>query len=119
MSQNDINAVLAQMRAMAARAQTLEPPAAKPGAPGDFQALMAKALDEVNETQHAAKALAASFERGDENTNIADVMIALQKGGRVVPGDQPGPQQARQRLSGHHEHADLSGDRVTPVLPTI
>ncbi len=80
MSQMDINAVLAQMRAMAAQAQSLETaPAQQASAGGDFAALMAKALDQVNETQHASKELATAFERGDKGVDLAEVMIAAQK----------------------------------------
>lgn len=79
MSQMDINAVLAQMRAMAAQAQSLEAASPQASSGGDFAALMAKALDQVNETQHASKELATAFERGDKGVDLAEVMIAAQK----------------------------------------
>lgn len=79
MSQIDINSVLAQMRAMAAQAQSLEPVAATGPGAGDFKTLMSRALDQVNETQHTAGRLATAFERGDKDIDIAEVMIALQK----------------------------------------
>ncbi|MGR9092943.1 MAG: flagellar hook-basal body complex protein FliE [Gammaproteobacteria bacterium] len=79
MSQMDINGVLAQMRAMAAQAQAIETAPMKESAGGDFSALMAKALDQVNETQHASKDLATAFERGDKGVDLAEVMIAAQK----------------------------------------
>lgn len=80
MSDIDINAVLVQMRALAARAQALEPPAATGGAPeGDFKTLMSRALDQVNETQQSASKLAHAFERGEPGVDVAEVMIALQK----------------------------------------
>ncbi len=79
MSQMDINGVLAQMRAMAAQAQGIEAAPVKESAGGDFGALMAKALDQVNETQHASKDLASAFERGDKGVDLAEVMIAAQK----------------------------------------
>lgn len=79
MSQIDVNSVLAQMRAMAAQAQTLEPIAAPQSGASDFKSLMTSALDQVNETQHTAKNLATAFERGDKDVDIAEVMIAMQK----------------------------------------
>ena len=79
MSQMDINAVLAQMRAMAAQAQSLETAPARESAGGDFAALMAKALDQVNEAQNTSKELATAFERGDKGVDLAEVMIAAQK----------------------------------------
>jgi flagellar hook-basal body complex protein FliE len=75
----DINAVLAQMRTMAAQAQALETAPTQASSGGDFAALMAKALDQVNETQHASKELATAFERGDKGVDLAEVMIAAQK----------------------------------------
>jgi flagellar hook-basal body complex protein FliE len=79
MSQMDINGVLAQMRAMAAQAQGLEASSVRETGGGDFKSLMTEALDQVNETQHTAKALASGFEQGDKDINIAEVMIAAQK----------------------------------------
>ena len=79
MSQMDINGVLAQMRAMAAQAQSIETAPVKESSGGDFGALMAKALDQVNETQHASKELSTAFERGDKGVDLAEVMIAAQK----------------------------------------
>ena len=81
MSQIDINSVLAQMRVMAAQAQShaLEPAAATQGGAGDFKTLMTRALDQVNDTQQTASRLAQGFERGDKDIDIAEVMIAVQK----------------------------------------
>lgn len=79
MSQMDINAVLAQMRTMATQAQTFQAEAPSAAATGDFQALMTKALDQVNETQKTAGNLAQRFEQGDSNVDISQVMISLQK----------------------------------------
>ena len=79
MSQMDINAVLSQMRAMATQAQTFQADAPSAAAAGDFQALMTKALDQVNDTQKAAGQLAQRFEQGDNNVDISQVMISLQK----------------------------------------
>jgi flagellar hook-basal body complex protein FliE len=79
MSQIDINSVLAQMRAMAAQAQSLEPKAAPMAGATDFKTLMSQAFDQVNETQQAAGRMAQAFERGDKDIDVAEVMVALQK----------------------------------------
>ena len=81
MSTIDINSVLAQMRTMAAQAQSLDPISVNSTtqASGDFKSLMTQALDQVNDTQKAAGHLAQAFERGDEGVDVAEVMIALQK----------------------------------------
>lgn len=81
MSAIDINSVLAQMRTMAAQAQSFDPIAVRASEPasGDFKSLMSKALDQVNETQKSAGQLAQAFERGDEGVEVAQVMVALQK----------------------------------------
>jgi len=81
MSTIDINSVLAQMRTMAAQAQSFDPVALSPSEPasGDFKTLMSQALDQVNDTQQTASHLAQAFERGEEGVEVAQVMIALQK----------------------------------------
>jgi flagellar hook-basal body complex protein FliE len=79
MSQIDINSVLAQMRAIAAQAQSLEAKAAPAAGAADFKTLMSQAFDQVNETQHAAGRMAQAFERGDKDIDVAEVMVALQK----------------------------------------
>ncbi|HHC71660.1 MAG TPA: flagellar hook-basal body complex protein FliE [Thiotrichales bacterium] len=84
MSDIEISQVLAQMRALAARAQAGVEGAATPGqvergeGPG-FADLLKKSLDAVNETQKEAGALARAFEKGDPNVDLPQVMVALQK----------------------------------------
>lgn len=79
MSEIDMNSVLLQMRAMAARAQGLgaQAPAAASGA--EFSSLLTNALNQVNETQQKAGGLAAAFETGSRETDVAEVMMAMQK----------------------------------------
>ena len=79
MTQFDVNSVLAQMRVMASQAQGVPQLSVTEAGTGDFKSLMTRALDQVNETQKTAGRLAESFERGDENVDVAEVMIALQK----------------------------------------
>ena len=80
MSGMDVNQLLAQMRAMAAQAENrpvsgIESPEPKP----DFSEILKNSVDSVNEAQKAASQLATSFEQGDPNTNLAEVMVALEK----------------------------------------
>ena len=81
MSTNGINpdALLAQMRAMAAAAQS------KPAAPttsevqGEFADLLKQSINKVNETQQESTRLADAFQNGDPNVKMSEVMIALEK----------------------------------------
>lgn len=80
MSEMQINAVLAQMRAMAAAAGIEQPADNAGSAPGvDFGALMKQSLDEVSEAQGKAKELATAFEMAQEGVELPEVMIAMQK----------------------------------------
>ncbi len=72
-----MQSVLAQMRAMQARAQGLEANSVqKPSA--DFTTVMKSAIDHVNETQKAAGEMTKAYETG-KDVDIADVMVSLQK----------------------------------------
>lgn len=44
-----------------------------------FDELLSQSVNSVSATQKHAAALAASFERGDSNTSLAEVMVASQK----------------------------------------
>ncbi len=80
MSDMDITRVLAQMRAMAAQAQGAEANKATQGAGGaDFSDMLKRSINAVNDTQQQAGKLATAFEAGDPNTDLTQVMIALQK----------------------------------------
>lgn len=80
MSELDISKVLGQMRAMAAQAQTGVQPASENGMSGvNFSQMLADSIGKVNEVQTEASRMAASFESGDPNTDLTQVMIALQK----------------------------------------
>ena len=81
MTNNAINQVLSQMRAIEAMAKN-----ASAGAPveakdktNSFTDLMSKAIDEVNQSQAHAANLAKSLEMGDPQVDIAQVMVAMQK----------------------------------------
>lgn len=80
----DINAsqLLTQLRSMASAAAGAPAPAeAGAGGAVNFSELLAKAVDNVNDSQQQATALKESFQRGDEGIDISRVMIASQKAG--------------------------------------
>ena len=45
----------------------------------EFGDLLKRSIDAVNDTQQKAGALRDAFEKGQENLDLADVMIAVQK----------------------------------------
>ena len=79
MSEIDISQVLNQMRVMASQAQAtpVKETQTNPGA--DFSSILKQSVDSVNSTQKNAGKLTEAFQAGDPNTNIAEVMVALQK----------------------------------------
>ncbi len=83
MNSIDVSSLLAEMRALAAQAQSLDAaagPAADTAPPTTrFADLMGDSVNAVHEAQSEAKALASAFEAGDENVDLAEVMISLQK----------------------------------------
>jgi flagellar hook-basal body complex protein FliE len=77
----EINSLLLQMRAMAARAQGVEMPvAAIPTAKSDgFGAMFKSALDQVNSAQMRATEMSTAVETGASDADISEVMLAIQK----------------------------------------
>lgn len=82
MSEMDISAVLAQMRTLAAQAQS-QSQAVSPVVEGqqgvDFGALLRQSIDQVNSLQQDASTLSERFEVGDPNVDLTQVMVAVQK----------------------------------------
>lgn len=76
MSDMNVNQVLAQMRAMSIEAGSKPQPS---DTSGDFAALLKQSIDAVNNTQQTASGLAKSFEMGQSDVSLAEVMIASQK----------------------------------------
>jgi flagellar hook-basal body complex protein FliE len=73
--------MLSQLRTAQAIASR-KPQAAKevePAGQGEFASVLKTSLSEVARTQNEASALSKSFTVGDPNTNLQDVMIAMQK----------------------------------------
>ena len=81
MANNTINpeALLIQMRALAAQTQgkTAEPPTA--GQSENFADLLRQSIDKVNEIQQTGNTLAQSFQKGDPAVQMSEVMVSLQK----------------------------------------
>lgn len=83
MSDIDIQQVLSQMRTMASRAEgsqgTQGVGQAQDGEQVDFSAMLKQSIDAVNEQQQQAGKMTEAFQAGDPNTDLAQVMLALQK----------------------------------------
>jgi len=77
MNNMDINQVLAQMRVMTAQAENRSqlPQTGQAG----FGELLSDSINQVNQIQQEAAALKTAFETGDDNVDLAQVMIASQK----------------------------------------
>ena len=94
MSQIDINNVLAQIRSISAQAKIGAGPAAagamnnaiavgpnavnRSGA-SEFANLMRQGLEQVNQTQQSADALATAFQKGTPGVELPQVMLEMQK----------------------------------------
>ena len=79
---SDIDALVAQMRALAAQAAGSPTVGAEAsgGAPSaSFGNLLKTSIDEVNNLQQQATGLAAGFEAGDPRVSLAQVMVSSQK----------------------------------------
>lgn len=75
-----VEQLLAQMRVLAAQAQSGVQQANAAVAPGDdFSNLLKTSIDKVNDTQMLAGKMATSFEQGDPGVALTDVMIQMQK----------------------------------------
>ena len=87
MSSMQIQQVLAQMRALQARASfapnEITPAAAGPAVSGtqptDFANLLKSSVDNIASMQNHADSLAASYEAGDKNVDLTKVMLEVQK----------------------------------------
>jgi flagellar hook-basal body complex protein FliE len=79
MSDIDISQAISQLQAMAAAAQGQVVPKADAGNVGEFGAMLKSAIDNVNDIQQQAGKISDSFEKGDPQTDLTEVMVALQK----------------------------------------
>jgi flagellar hook-basal body complex protein FliE len=78
-----IQQVLAEMRALQARAAGTPADIAAPGAQAtgapDFASLMKDSVDRIAAMQNQASALASAYETGDKGVDLAKVMLEVQK----------------------------------------
>lgn len=80
-----IEAMVAQLKAAAARAQGNVAPienmsaSEKQATRVDFAGVLKNSLDEVNSLQQKAKKMSESFSMGNDDINLSDMMIAAQK----------------------------------------
>ena len=80
MDMNGIDRMLSQLRTAAALAgRKPEQKPAEAGQKADFSNVLKNSLDQVSRTQNEAAQLSRSFSVGDPDTNLQDVMIAIQK----------------------------------------
>ncbi|MBQ0759879.1 MAG: flagellar hook-basal body complex protein FliE [Gammaproteobacteria bacterium] len=88
MSDMKVDQILTQIRSL--RDQTaIARPEADPNSLGaihvgntpkvDFGSMLKQSIDAVNATQQNSGALAAAFERGDDNVSLTQVMVNMQK----------------------------------------
>ena len=79
MNEVGMNELLSQLRALSAQAQGRPPAAEAVADANSFQSLLKNSIDSVNNTQQQAGALASAFEAGEPGTDLAGVMVAMQK----------------------------------------
>lgn len=75
-----IQQVLAEMRALQARASGGAPSIAPSAAqPSDFASLMKNSVDHIASMQNQATALSGAYETGDKSVDLTKVMLEVQK----------------------------------------
>lgn len=76
-----IQAMIAQLKAHAARPEATPPviQTTAPVAKLNFADALKNSLDAVSASQNKADALGKQFSMGDDNVNLSDVMISMQK----------------------------------------
>ncbi len=82
MNSIDVNGLLAQMRALSAQAGLPTAPVAssqQPAGVQEFATVLKQAVHGVEGSENQAANLSAAFERGAPNTDLSQVMLAVQK----------------------------------------
>jgi flagellar hook-basal body complex protein FliE len=83
MSSMQIQQVLAEMRALQARAAgapaDIASPSTQPAGMPDFASLMKDSVDKIASMQNQASALASAYETGDKSVDLTKVMLEVQK----------------------------------------
>jgi len=76
-----ITQVLAEMRALQARASGIAEAPAVQAQPSDFANIMKGTVDQVATMQNHSVALADAYEAGDKSVDLTNVMLEMQKAG--------------------------------------
>ncbi len=79
MSSMQISQVLAEMRALQARASGISETPAAATQPSEFASLMKNSVDQIASMQNQATALADAYESGDKSVDLTKVMLEVQK----------------------------------------
>lgn len=79
MDTKGIDQMLSLLNATAAQAAGKPAETQAPAGGADFSAVLRNSIEQVNQTQQKAAALAENFAAGEGDANLHDVMIALQK----------------------------------------
>ena len=74
-----ISQVLAEMRALQARASGISETPAAATQPSEFANLLKNSVDHVASMQNQATALADAYETGDKSVDLTKVMLEVQK----------------------------------------
>ena len=74
-----ISQVLAEMRALQARASGISETPAAAAQPSEFANLLKNSVDHVAGMQNQATALADAYESGDKSVDLTKVMLEVQK----------------------------------------
>jgi flagellar hook-basal body complex protein FliE len=79
MSSMQIQQVLAEMRALQARASGVATETAPAAGGVDFASLMKNSIDQIASMQNQANSLASAYEAGDKSVDLTKVMLEVQK----------------------------------------
>lgn len=81
MSQMQIDAVLAQIRALSAQTRAGDPQTVAPQRSGasEFANILSKGIDQVNQADLRASQLSTAFQRGEPGVELPQVMLEMQK----------------------------------------
>jgi flagellar hook-basal body complex protein FliE len=79
MSSMQIQQVLAEMRALQARAAGSPVETAPAAGSVDFASLLKNSVDQIASMQNQASALASAYETGDKSVDLTKVMLEVQK----------------------------------------
>jgi flagellar hook-basal body complex protein FliE len=75
----NLEQMLTELRSAAAVAQGKSPTSTQGAGGADFSQALTAAIDQVNAAQKQAQQMTQEFATGNENVNLQDVMINLQK----------------------------------------